>query len=159
MASGSAPQGIAGAPSLESKSSEVSADPDPEADEADDTSTQEPLASLEEPVASGAQALTEAECNERHLGCFRSCWTRKPPWPLKKGDAGHYKYCQSKCLAEYMKCLAGAGVLRTFASLVQATAWVKSHSVAVGTIVLVAGVAYVVSTAGAGSLILVPAAL
>jgi hypothetical protein len=112
----------------------------------------------EDPAASGMLALTQADCDRQHIQCFRRCWSSKPPWPLNKGDAGHYKYCQSKCLAKYMACLGKAGLLRTFASLEQAKTWLKQHPVLVGTIVVVAGVAYIVSTGGGGALILLPAA-
>lgn len=68
---------------------------------------------LESEAGASTQALTQAECDEQHTECFRACWKAKPPWPLKRGDAGHYKYCTSKCLAEYMACLAKAGLLKT----------------------------------------------
>ena len=112
---------------------------------------------LESEPGVSEQALTQAECDKQHIECFRACWRAKPPWPLKKGDAGHYKYCTSKCLAEYMACLAKAGLLKTFDSLKSATEWLRQHpEVVVGTVVVVAGAAFVVSTGGAGALILLP---
>jgi len=58
-----------------------------------------------------------------------------------------------------MACLAAAGALRAFDSMEQATSWLRENpGVVLGTVVLVAGVAYVVSTGGAGALILLPAA-
>jgi hypothetical protein len=48
---------------------------------------------------------------------------------------------------------------RSFQNLAQAMVWLRQHpGIAVGTVVLVAGVAYIVSTGGAGALILLPAA-
>jgi hypothetical protein len=114
---------------------------------------------LEGEARIGAQALTQAECDAQHIECFRTCWIAKPPWPLKKGDAGHYKYCTSKCLAEYVACPTKAGLLRTFDSLKTATAWLAQHpEIVAGTVVMVAGTAFVVSTGGAGALILLPLA-
>jgi RHS repeat-associated protein len=46
------------------------------------------------------------DCDQEHIECFRQCWNQNPPWPIKRGDKGHYKYCSSKCLAEYMACNA-----------------------------------------------------
>jgi RHS repeat-associated protein len=46
------------------------------------------------------------DCDTEHIECFRACWNRRPPWPAKKGKYGHYAYCESKCQAEYMECLA-----------------------------------------------------
>jgi len=112
---------------------------------------------LESEPGVSAQALTQAECDEQHVECFRSCWEARPPWPLKRGDAGHYKYCTSKCLAEYMACLTKAGLLRTFDSLKNAKDWLAQHpEVLVGTVVVVAGTAFIISTGGAGALILLP---
>lgn len=112
---------------------------------------------LESEAGVSAQALTQAACDEQHIECFRACWTTKPPWPLKRGDAGHYKYCTSKCLAEYMACLAKAGLLKTFDSLKSAAQWLAQHpEVVVGTVVVVAGTAFIISTGGAGALILLP---
>jgi hypothetical protein len=114
----------------------------------------------EGPTGSSALALTEADCDSQHVECFQRCWSAKPPWPITKGKAGHYKYCQSKCLTEYMACLAAAGLVRTFASLGQARFWLAQNPhLAVGTLVLIAGAVYVVSTGGAGALILLPAML
>ena len=46
------------------------------------------------------------DCDQEQIDCFRSCWNDCPPWPIKKGNAGHYRYCQTKCLVEYMECVA-----------------------------------------------------
>ncbi len=127
-------------------------------------STRDPTAnradySLEGEPGVSAQAATQAECDEPQIQCFRACWKAKPPWPLTRGDAGHYKYCQSKCLAEYMACLAAAGLLKTFESLKNATDWLAQHpEIVVGTVVVVAGAAFIVSTGGGGALILLPLA-
>jgi RHS repeat-associated protein len=46
------------------------------------------------------------DCDQEHIECFRRCWNQNPPWPIKRGSGGHYRYCQSKCLAQYMECRA-----------------------------------------------------
>ena len=46
------------------------------------------------------------DCDQEHIDCFRGCWKKCPPWPIDRGSGGHYRYCSSKCLAEYMACLA-----------------------------------------------------
>jgi hypothetical protein len=123
-----------------------------------ESSTDAAIDAPEDPAGSSALALTEVDCDSQHVECFQRCWNAKPPWPITKGKAGHYKYCQSKCLTEYMACLAAAGLVRTFATLGQARFWLAQNPhLAVGTFVLVAGAVYVVSTGGAGALILLPA--
>ena len=46
------------------------------------------------------------DCDQEQIECFQRCWNQNPPWPIERGNAGHYKYCQTKCLAEYMECVA-----------------------------------------------------
>jgi len=45
-------------------------------------------------------------CDAEH----NACWTANPPWPAVKGKQGHYAYCQAKCQARYMACVAGEGL-------------------------------------------------
>jgi hypothetical protein len=104
-----------------------------------------------------ALAAGPRDCDKEHILCFRQCWRRKPPWPIEKGKSGHYAYCASKCLAEYMACEAERALERAFESMGEALDWLARHpEVVVGTVVIVAGVAFVVATGGAG-LILVAA--
>ena len=58
----------------------------------------------ENPVLQGDRLGLFRDCAEEHIGCFRRCWNSWPPWPIERGNKGHYLYCQSKCLAEYMEC-------------------------------------------------------
>lgn len=47
------------------------------------------------------------DCDEEHIQCFRKCWSKCPPYPFGlKGKGGHYRYCRSKCFAEYVECEA-----------------------------------------------------
>jgi len=47
------------------------------------------------------------DCDQEHIECWRKCWSQCPPWPFgPKGKGGHWRYCNAKCLAEYMECNA-----------------------------------------------------
>jgi hypothetical protein len=121
---------------------------------------------IEEPLASGYVKVSvyeiEAACNALQIKCFRKCYNRAPPkgkgWT--KGDGDHYKYCQSMCLAEFMECRRKLGIVtRVFDAFDAAWSWIKDHKAEiVGTIVVVGGVAYIVSTGGTGALVLIPLA-
>lgn len=72
-----------------------------------------------------------------------------------------------ECRKQYMDCVkeqeaqrSGNKTLR-FSSIDKALEWLREHKaeVAVGTVVVVAGVAFVVATGGTGALLLVPLAL
>lgn len=100
-------------------------------------------------------------CDAEHIACFRRCWNTLPPWPLQYGDKGHDKYCTKKCREEYMECLKQMEARPlAFPDIVTARNWLERHKVEVlaGSIVLVAGAVFVVSTGGAGALVLVPLA-
>ena len=98
------------------------------------------------------------DCEDEQIQCFRRCWRRKPPWPITCKGAGHYAFCQSLCLAEYMECLAENALERTFDALSDALQWLADHpEIVVGTLIVVAGVAMIVTMGPAGGLILVAA--
>ncbi|XXF77677.1 hypothetical protein P2318_32185 [Myxococcaceae bacterium GXIMD 01537] len=99
------------------------------------------------------------DCDAEHNRCFEQCWNNQPPYPRKRGGQSHYEYCTGKCRKEYMQCVESVGARPlAFPSLKSAMDWLSEHKseVLVGTIVLVAGAAFVVSTGGAGALVLVP---
>ena len=100
------------------------------------------------------------DCDAEHITCFRLCWNRRPPWPIRKHDGGHYAYCTSKCLAEYMRCQTENACEKItavmFECIDEAVKWVNENKLAIGTLVVVGGVVYVVSTGGTGALALVP---
>ncbi len=55
-----------------------------------------------------------------------------------------------------MACMRKAGLLQEFTVLDAAWSWIKKHGKEiVGTIVVIGGVAYIISTAGSGALVLV----
>ena len=99
------------------------------------------------------------DCDAEQIACFRRCWNTPPPYPIERGKKGHDKYCTKKCREEYMECIkqTEASPL-VFPSMESARTWLEDHEteVVVGTVVIVAGTAFVVSTAAAGALVLVP---
>jgi hypothetical protein len=100
-------------------------------------------------------------CDAAHIECFRSCWKKKPPRPYEYHKRDHYRYCETKCFKEYMACLKRQGLhLREFSTLDRAMDWLRDHKkeILIGTVVLVAGITFVVATGGTGALILVPLA-
>lgn len=119
---------------------------------------------IEEPNASGYVNTSvheiEAACNALQIECFRKCYNKAPPkgkgW--KKGDGDHYKYCQSMCLAQFMECRRKMGIVtRVFDALDKAWSWIKDHKAEIiGTVIVVGGVVYIVSTGGSGALVLIP---
>lgn len=109
-------------------------------------------------------------CDAEHIACFDRCWNATPPLrSIKKGTGKHHEYCTEECRKEYMDCVKeseqsaqkhGSRQLQ-FSSIDKAIDWLSEHKaeVAIGTVVVVAGVAFIVSTGGTGALILAPLAL
>ena len=109
-------------------------------------------------------AFGERDCDAELIACHRQCWHRRPPWPISYHSNGHYVYCEEVvCIPEYLECLAEEAAHKVaaiaFCTLRAADAFIRRHPLAVGTVVIVAGVAYVVATGGTGVLLLVPAAV
>lgn len=90
---------------------------------------------------------------------------RKLPAPhnyIPRGDPRHDQICRDRCLSSYLDCVDAEKVraLR-FSEVDGAIDWLKEHrtQLLVGAVVVIAGVTFVVATAGAGLVILVPVAL
>jgi hypothetical protein len=105
------------------------------------------------------------DCDEEHVQCFDACWnTKSLPWPYTKRDGWFHEYCTKQCRQRYLDCEKDnetrAGTLE-FSRIDDAMEWLEKHKaeVALGTVVVIAGVAFVLSTGGAGALVLVPLAL
>jgi len=99
------------------------------------------------------------DCDAEHIECYRKCFKKNPPYPYTRGAADHHRYCESKCLKEYMTCLEQTGQqVRRFSTLGRALAWLDRHKkeILIGTIVVVAGATLVVASGGSGALVLVP---
>jgi hypothetical protein len=116
------------------------------------------------PGVGGAGA--DAYCAELQKKCHTGCKRRAPKHPgVKKGSAYHDQLCTTECLAEFMKCREEQEELERqeleFSNIDAALDWLRRHKteVALGTVVVVAGVTFVVATGGAGALILAPLAL
>jgi len=116
----------------------------------------------DEPISSQmilvSAADLEAACNNEQIACMNRCMNNpKPPYPAqKKGDRAHYAHCHRRCLKQFMTCMRKAGLLQEFSVLDAAWSWIKSHGKEiVGTVVVIGGVAYIVSTGGSGALVLV----
>ena len=81
---------------------------------------------------------------------------------IEYGSARHISYCANKCLAEYEQCLGTQGrQFLAFSAVGEAVDWLKRHREALltGAIVVIAGVTFVVISAGAGALVLAPMGL
>ncbi len=116
----------------------------------------------DEPLASQMQRTSAADleqmCADQKSACMTRCLNNpKPPYPAqKKGDRAHFALCHKRCFKAFMDCIRKAGLLQEFSVLDAAMAWVKSHGKEiVGTIVVIGGIVYIVSTAGSGALVLV----
>ena len=91
------------------------------------------------------------------------------PWPHNQEQAGsYYKRCTSDCRAQYNECVEEQEEAERerakkldFRRMDQAIAWLREHKteVALGTLIVVGGVTFVLMTGGSGALILAPLAL
>ncbi|RKG81984.1 hypothetical protein D7W79_03845 [Corallococcus exercitus] len=108
----------------------------------------------------------EAYCGELQKQCFQKCWRRKPTvQDMEKHSESHHRLCTSQCLEAFMKCLKEQEALEQgakrelhFPDMAVALEWLREHKseVALGTVVVVAGVAFAFVVAPAGLLVLSP---
>lgn len=111
----------------------------------------------------GGSGFRNCEAEERE--CYDDCWNAEPlPYPYTKRDGWFREYCTRECRKLYVECEKEnekrARELK-FSRVDEAIDWIRNHKaeVALGTVVIVAGVAFVVTTGGSGALILAPLAL
>jgi hypothetical protein len=108
-------------------------------------------------------SIRSRDCDQEQIECHRDCMRRKPPYPHgARLSHGHIRYCDNKCLTEYMDCLKLQKLEPlSFPAIERAADWVRRHrqEVLVGTIIVAAGVSFVVISAGAGLVVLAPVAL
>jgi hypothetical protein len=104
-------------------------------------------------------------CDAEHVDCYNECWNTEPlPYPHTRRDGAFREYCTRECRKQYMECVKEnekkARELK-FSRVDEAIEWIRDHKaeVALGTVVVIAGVAFVITTGGAGALILAPLAL
>jgi hypothetical protein len=105
------------------------------------------------------------DCDQEQIDCVRDCMRRRRPSHeshinIKNGNK--YGFCQTMCLGEYQQCLEveKARSLQ-FSAANDAVEWLKPYrkELLAGTIVVIAGVAFVTLSAGAGVVILAPVVL
>lgn len=79
-----------------------------------------------------------------------------------RGKGGKEEYCNRRCMQPYLDC-SKLQELRPqeFTAIDNAVDWLKRHrkSILLGSVVVIAGVVFVVVSAGAGLLVLAPAVL
>lgn len=103
------------------------------------------------------------DCDQEQIDCHRDCMKRKPPYPSgPKRSFRHVNYCDNKCRELYDDCLKAEGLAPLkFQALDQAADWMRQNpeAVVLGSIVLIAGVSFVVLSAGSGLCVLAPLVL
>jgi hypothetical protein len=126
------------------------------------------LSNLRARTASSSDSIVLAssrprDCDQEQIDCHRDCMRRKPPYPHgARRSHGHIEYCNNKCLNEYMDCLKLQKLeALSFPAIDRAADWLRRYQreVMIGTIVVAAGAAFVVISAGAGLIVLAPMAL
>jgi len=118
-------------------------------------------------TAPGTGGSGGRDCQSEHEQCFRTCWQKSRPAYPHKHDEWYYKRCTADCSQAYNECMDEQEESRDdvktleFSSSDQAIEWLRNNKakVAIGAIVIIAGVAFVITTGGAGALVLVPLAL
>ncbi|WPB81259.1 hypothetical protein KYC5002_19315 [Archangium violaceum] len=110
------------------------------------------------------------DCQKEHEECVKRCWNKKNwPYPHNIKQSGWYlERCEHDCRVEFNECEeeqeeAARERARKleFSHMNEAIEWIRTHKteVALGAIITVAGVAFVLTTGGSGALILAPLAL
>jgi hypothetical protein len=127
-----------------------------------------PSSSARESTLSGPIVLASGrrrDCDQEQIDCHRDCMRRKLPAPhnyIPRGDPRHDQLCRDRCLPPYLDCVEAEKVraLR-FQAVDEAVEWLKEHrtELLVGAVVVIAGVTFVVVSAGAGLLVHAPLAL
>lgn len=112
------------------------------------------------------------DCDDALNKCFKRCWeSSRQPYPHLEHDEWYYEYCTRECRKEYMNCVeekekeeaekAKKSSPLEFSSIDAARDWIRTHksTLALGTVVIVAGTAFILVTGGTGALLLAPLAL
>jgi hypothetical protein len=131
------------------------------------------LSSLSAEYPSSARPIMLAmsharDCDEELRECMRECMSRPLPPGFGhitsggRGKGGKEEYCNRRCMQPYLDCSKLQEMQpQEFTAIDSAMDWLKRHrkSLLVGSVVVIAGVAFVVVTAGAGLVVLAPAVL
>ncbi|HYO53373.1 hypothetical protein [Archangium sp.] len=110
----------------------------------------------------------QRDCDEENRQCIKMCMSRPLPRGFghitsggrKKG--GKEVWCNEQCLQPYRDCQELQGLRpQEFSAVDGAVDWLKHNhqTILVGSIVVIAGVAFVTVSAGAGLVVLAPAVL
>lgn len=111
-------------------------------------------------------ATSYSHCDARYETCTDLCTSSPRPIPIEGERYPSYRgswarsrgtWCQSTCMKFYQMCIEGKGPwadrqAQEFTRVDAAVDWLKSHreEIVVGTIVVIAGVAFVAAVAGSG---------
>ncbi|MFL5353901.1 hypothetical protein [Archangium sp.] len=107
------------------------------------------------------------DCDQELVDCHRECMKRPVPpeynqYEYNRGLGGREDYCNKQCLPSYMDCKELEKLRpQEFSAVDAAVDWLKRHRKAllVGSTVVIAGVVFVVVSAGAGAVVLAPVLL
>ncbi len=107
----------------------------------------------------------QRDCDEELRECMRECMSRPLPRGFGhitsggRGKGGKEEYCNERCMQPYLDCSKLQELQpQKFTAVDSAMDWLKRNhkSILVGSVIVIAGVAFVVVSAGAGLLVLVP---
>jgi len=110
----------------------------------------------------------ERDCHAEYIECLNECESSGlPPGfeHIERGGAGHSRFCRDRCRQPYLDCeeLQELRARRPhrFTAMEDALDWLKRNrrAVLVGSVVVIAGVTFVVISAGAGAVVIAPALL
>lgn len=110
-------------------------------------------------------AASTRDCHAEYMQCIKECLKSPLPSHLRhipRGSARHEELCNSKCMQPYLDCCRLQELdAKRFTAIEPAIDWMKRNrkEILVGTVIVAAGVVFVVVSAGAGTLILTPALL
>ncbi|WP_147447348.1 hypothetical protein [Corallococcus sp. CA054B] len=112
-------------------------------------------------------ARSVRDCDAEHMECMQECVSRPLPkdyehYTVPRGKGGIEEYCNNRCLRPYMDCIELEKLRpQELSSAEAASDWARRNqrSIAVGSAVVIAGVIFVVVSAGAGLIVLAPAVL
>jgi hypothetical protein len=108
------------------------------------------------------------DCDEENRECIKMCMSRPLPRGFGhttsggRGKGGKQEWCEKQCQQPYRDCQELEGRQpQEFSAVDEAVDWLKRNprGVLVGSIVVIAGVAFVTVSAGAGLVVLAPAVL
>lgn len=115
-----------------------------------------------------AAAASRRDCDEENRQCISECMSTPVPRGYGhmtapgRGKGAKHEYCERRCMRPYIDCKNAQGErVLEFSAAGKAVDWLKRYrqEVLVGSMVVIAGVAFVSVASGGGALVLVPAFL